>query len=141
MNEEYKIVQVEKPDDNMWEVIGGGIHNFNEQHAGEQNYKRICFVLHTPEGEVAGGLIGEIYWDWFYVDLLFIKEELRRHGYGGCILTLSEEEARKSGATHAFLDTFSFQSPDFYKKHGYQVFGELKDFPPGHTRYYLTKQL
>jgi len=98
-------------------------------------------VLRTPVGEVAGELIGEIYWGWFYVDLLFIKEELRRHGYGGRILTLSEEEARKNGATHAFLDTFSFQSPDFYKKHGYQFFGELKDFPPGHTRYYLTKQL
>jgi len=141
MSEEYKIVQVEKPDDNMWGVIGGGIHNFNEQQAGDQGYKRICFVLYSPDREVVGGLIGEIYWGWLYVDLLFIKEELRRNGYGGRILTLAEEEARKKGATNAFLDTFSFQSPEFYKKHGYQAFGELKDFPPGHTRYYLTKQL
>jgi len=29
----------------------------------------------------------------------------------------------------------------FYKQHGYQVFGELQDFPPGHQRYFLTKQL
>jgi len=141
MGEEYKIVQVEKPDDNMWGVIGGGIHNFNEQQAGDQGYKRICFVLHSPNEEVAGGLIGEIYWGWFYVDLLFIKEDLRGKGYGSRILMLAEEEARKNNAMNAFLDTFSFQSPDFYKKHGYQVFGELKDFPPGHTRYYLTKQL
>ena len=141
MGKEYKIVQVEKPDDNMWGVIGGGIHNFNEQQAGDQGYKRICFVLYSPDQEVVGGLIGEIYWGWLYVDLLFIKEELRRHGYGSRILTLAEEEARRNGATNAFLDTFSFQSPDFYKKQGYQVFGELKDFPPGHIRYYLTKQL
>jgi hypothetical protein len=39
------------------------------------------------------------------------------------------------------LDTFSFQAPDFYKQHGYQVFGELQDFPSGHQRYYLKKQL
>jgi len=141
MGEEYKVVQVEKPDDNMWGVIGGGIHNFNEQQAGDQGYKRICFVLRSPDEEIVGGLIGEIYWGWFYVDLLFIKEKLRKHGYGSRILTLAEEEARRNSATNAFLDTFSFQSPDFYKKHGYQVFGELKDFPPGHTRYYLTKQL
>jgi len=141
MNEEYKIVQVEKPDDNMWGVIGGGIHNFNEQQAGDQQYKRICFTLRAPDDEVVGGLIGDVYWGWFYVDLLFVKEELRGRGYGGRILVLAEEEARKNGATNAFLDTFSFQSPDFYKKHGYQVFGELKDFPPGHTRFYLTKQL
>ena len=141
MNEEYKIVQVEKPDDNMWGVIGGGIHNFNEQQAGDQQYKRICFVLRSPDDEVVGGLIGDLYWGWFYVDLLFVKDELRGRGYGGRILALAEEEARKHGATNAFLDTFSFQSPDFYKKHGYRVFGELKDFPPGHTRFYLTKQL
>lgn len=141
MNEEYKIIQVEKPDDAVWGVIGGGIHNFNEQQAGDQGYKRICFVLYSPEEEIAGGLIGEIDWGWFYIDLLFVKEESRRHGYGGRILKLAEEEARKNGAKHAFLDTFSFQSPDFYKKQGYQVFGELQDFPPGHTRTYLTKQL
>jgi hypothetical protein len=54
---------------------------------------------------------------------------------------MAEAEARQRGAQHAYLDTFSFQAPGFYKKHGYQVFGELQDFPPGHQRYFLTKQL
>ena len=52
-----------------------------------------------------------------------------------------EAEARQSGATEAYLDTFSFQAPEFYKKNGYQVFGVLENFPPGHQRYYLTKAL
>jgi hypothetical protein len=42
---------------------------------------------------------------------------------------------------NVFLDTFSFQAPGFYQKLGYRVFGELVDFPPGHTRQYLTKRL
>jgi N-acetylglutamate synthase-like GNAT family acetyltransferase len=54
---------------------------------------------------------------------------------------MAENEARKRGAKHVFLDTFSFQAPGFYTQHGYQVFGELKDFPPRHQRYFLTKQL
>jgi len=37
--------------------------------------------------------------------------------------------------------TFRGNFPNFYKQHGYQVFGELQDFPPGHQRYFLTKQL
>jgi len=76
-----------------------------------------------------------------HIDLLWVKDELRGRGYGHHLLTLAEQEARQRGAKNAYLDTFSFQAPDFYKQHGYQVFGELQDFPPGHQRYFLTKQL
>lgn len=141
MENGYNIVQADKPDDPMWGVIGGGIHHFNIQQAGDDHGKQLCFVLYSPSREVAGGLIGETHWDWFYINLMFIKEELRGQGFGHRILTLAEDEARRRGAKHAYLDTFSFQAPEFYKKHGYQVFGELRDFPPGHQRYYLTKQL
>ena len=57
------------------------------------------------------------------------------------LLTAVEDEARHRGAKHAFLDTFSFQAPNFYQQHGYSVFGELEDFPPGQRRYFFTKQL
>jgi hypothetical protein len=39
------------------------------------------------------------------------------------------------------VDTFSFQSPGFSQKLGYRVFGELPDYPPGETRYFLSKSL
>ncbi len=141
MDTDYRILPAEKPTDEMWDVIGGGIHNYNIQHGGDSHGTNVCFVLQSPDGEVAGGLIGETHWGWFYINLLFVKEELRGRGYGHRLLTLAEDEARQRGATKAYLDTFSFQAPEFYKQHGYQVFGELKDFPPGHIRYYLSKQL
>jgi N-acetylglutamate synthase-like GNAT family acetyltransferase len=72
---------------------------------------------------------------------LWVKAEFRGHGYGHRLLTQAEDEARQRGVKNVFLDTFSFQAPDFYKQHGYQVFGELQDFPSGHQRYYLKKQL
>ncbi|MGB7097037.1 MAG: GNAT family N-acetyltransferase, partial [Anaerolineales bacterium] len=78
---------------------------------------------------------------WFYLDLMWIKDDLRGRGYGQRLLTLAEDEARQRGAKNAYLDTFSFQAPDFYKKYGYKVFGELQDFPPGHHRYFMTKKL
>lgn len=40
------------------------------------------------------------------------------------------EQALRRGAKNVRLDTFSFQEPGFYKRHGYHVFGELQDFPP-----------
>jgi GNAT superfamily N-acetyltransferase len=141
MNEEHKIVNIEKPDESMWGMIGGGIHNFNIQQAGEGHGKLLCFILYSPDEEVVGGMIGETHWDWFYINLMFVKEDLRGRGFGHRLLELAEDEARQRGAKNAYLDTFSFQAPDFYQKHGYQVFGKLPDFPLGHQRYYLTKQL
>ncbi len=138
MNDSYQIEAVDQP---AWAIIGGGISAYNKQQAGPDNGKNHCFVLKAPDGDVVGGVIAATYWNWLYIDLMWLKEELRGQGYGRKLLQLAEEEGRRRGATHAHLDTFSFQAPGFYQKQGYEVFGELKDFPPGHTRYYLVKEL
>ena len=138
MDEDYQIVYVDKPE---WDIIGGGINDYNTQQAGAENGQNPCFVLRAPDQEIVGGVIGVTYWNWLFINLMWIKEGLRGHGYGQRLLALAEDEACKRGATNAYLDTFSFQAPDFYKRNGYQVFGELQDFPPGHQRYFLTKQL
>jgi GNAT superfamily N-acetyltransferase len=141
MEEEYRIKPVDKPTDPMWELIGGGINQYNQQHAGPEGFKHLCFAVYDSNGEIVGGLIGETYWGWLYINLLFVKEELRGQGFGHQLLTLAEDEARQRGVKNVFFDTFSFQAPDFYRQHGYRVFGELKDFPPGHSRFYMTKEL
>lgn len=138
VNEALYIDYVEQPE---WGIIGPAIHAYNIQQAGEDHGQSLCFVLRSGDKEIVGGVIGATHWNWLHVDLMWVKEELRGRGYGHRLLTLAEEEARKRGAEHAYLDTFSFQALDFYKQHGYQIFGELPDFPPGHRRYYLTKQL
>ena len=39
------------------------------------------------------------------------------------------------------LDTMSWQAPEFYKKHGYEVIGILPDIPSGNQKYLLMKSL
>lgn len=138
MGEDYQIINSEKPD---WGTIGGAISQYNREHAGDDGSRTICYLLMSPDQEVVGGVIGVVYWDWFSLDLMWVKEELRGTGYGTRLLKLAEEKARENGARHVHVDTFSFQAPGFYEKHGYRVFGELKDFPSGHQRYYLRKEL
>jgi ribosomal protein S18 acetylase RimI-like enzyme len=141
MAEEYRITCTDNPEEADFTVIGLGIRSYNERHAGPDGHRRLCFFLHAPNDTVVGGLIGSTYFNWFYIDLLWIAEELRGCGHGCRLLTLAEGEARKRGAKGACLDTFSFQAPDFYRKNGYEVFGVLQDFPEGHQRYFFRKQL
>ncbi len=141
MEEEYKIACIEEPGDIPWATVGGGVSDYNTQQAGDDQGRNLCFVLRGPDEEVVGGIIGETHWNWLYINLMWIRDELRGRGYGQRLLVLAEEEGRKRGAEFAYLDTFSFQAPGFYQKYGYEVFGQLAEFPPGHQRYYMKKAL
>lgn len=138
MDELFTMKALDEPD---WGVIGGGISAFNKQQAGDDHGKYLCYVLEAPDGKHVGGVIGVTYWNWLFVELMWLDESLRGQGYGSQLLTAAEDEARLRGAEYSYLDTFSFQAPEFYKKHGYEVFGTLEDFPPGHRRYFMTKRL
>ena len=50
-------------------------------------------------------------------------------------------EARKRGCKYAFVDTFSFQAPTFYKNHGYREVFTLEEYPYTGKRHYYTKEL
>ena len=76
-----------------------------------------------------------------YVDILWVREDERRKELGSKLLKAAENEARKRGCHHVHLDTMSWQAPEFYKKHGYEVIGILDDIPKGNQKYLLMKDL
>jgi ribosomal protein S18 acetylase RimI-like enzyme len=52
---------------------------------------------------------------------------------------MAEAEAVRRKCVGAWLDTYSFQARGFYERLGYTVLGEIADYPPGHTRYFMKK--
>jgi GNAT superfamily N-acetyltransferase len=75
------------------------------------------------------------------VSVLFVDESCRGTGVGADLLARAEALALERGATHAYLDTFSFQAEPFYARRGYEPFGRLSDFPQGHGRAWMSKPL
>ena len=63
--------------------IGGGLHDYNKQQAGDNQFQQLCFLLRSPGQEIAGGLIGEIHWGWLFINLLFCKRRTARTGLTG----------------------------------------------------------
>ena len=57
------------------------------------------------------------------------------------LLKQAEETAKERGCKYSFLDTFSFQAPEFYKKYGYKEVFALENYPVTGKRYYYTKTL
>jgi ribosomal protein S18 acetylase RimI-like enzyme len=52
----------------------------------------------------------------------------------------AEDEARRRSCRKAVVITINFQAPEFYQRHGYQVFGQI-DCHPGVARIFLSKEL
>lgn len=115
---------------------------YNLQRSGvDTAFLPLNLFLRDDEGAIFGGLIGNTYWGWLYVGVLWVSEALRGQGYGRQLLRQAESIARERGSHHVHLDTMSFQALPFYLKQGYAQFGQLDDMPTGHSRYFLQKAL
>jgi GNAT superfamily N-acetyltransferase len=138
---DYVIQSSEDPSPSEVEVVFSGIKSFNEAHAGPAQFRRVHLFLRDESGAVRGGLLGKELWDWLQIEILWVDEPLRGHGFGRRLLRQAETEAAARGRKRVLLDTFEFQAPAFYLGEGYRVFGTLDDFPPGFKRHYLVKTL
>ena len=142
MNENYEITFSAAPSDEDLQALQKGIEAFTENHIGEDDRRELAFFLKDDQGTVFGGVKGSYgNYGWLWIDTLWVSEELRGKGYGTKLMTRIENEAMSNGCTNAYLNSFSFQAVEFYKKIGYSVFGEMKDFPVGHSVNSLSKQL
>lgn len=121
------------------EAVVRGLVSFNDRRAEPEGWRRLAVLVRADGGSLAGGLLGYTHWGWLFVSHVWLAEALRGRGLGRELLLRAEREALARGCRHAHLDTFSFQARGFYESLGYEVFGTLEDFPPGHTRFFLRK--
>jgi len=118
-----------------------GLVAHNRARAPDPAWDHVRLFLRDEAGGIRGGLMADVYFAWMFVAILWVDGAHRGGGWGGALLARAEEEAIARGCQGVWLDTFSFQAPDFYRKAGYEVFGQLADHPPGYTRYFLRKML
>jgi GNAT superfamily N-acetyltransferase len=113
----------------------------NVRRTGHEHWYPVGFFLKTEDGEILGGLLGMIWARWLHIAALAVHEPFRGRGWGSKLLQQAEQYALKRGCTNAWLSTHSFQARPLYERHGYTVFGELPDYPQGHSLFFLTKRL
>jgi GNAT superfamily N-acetyltransferase len=118
-----------------------GLRQFNNQFIKDDGFQAINLFLRSEDGAIAGGLLGELYWGWLSISIVWVDKSLRQQGYGERLVRMAEEEALKNGCQAVHLDTMSFQAKPFYEKLGYAVFGVLDDLPVGHQRIFMWKKL
>lgn len=115
-----------------------GVRDFNVAVCGPGDRERLAAFARDTHG-MAGGVAGRTIYGHFLVEVVWVREDLRRTGLGRALMAEAEAEARARGCRAAQVDTLSFQGLEFYQRLGFRVIGRVDDFPPGHSRYFLVK--
>ncbi len=114
-------------------------HNYS-QAAARDGRGMACFVR-NEDGQIIAGVSGYTWAGMAEIEFLWVDDSLRGQGVGSRLLAAVEAEARQRGCALVITSTYSFQAPEFYRRHGYEVMGTIKECPPGHTNFWLKKDL
>ncbi len=129
------------PSDTLTRFVADNLSGVTLAKTGVSEWHPMGFFLKNTRGEVLGGLTGYVWGGWAQVRYLWVSERLRNKGHGTRLMNTMEAFALERGADGVTLETHSFQAPAFYARLGYEVFGRLEDYPPGHAKLFLRKRL
>ena len=140
-----KIELAVSPDDADLKIINEGIKSYNQEYLpGEVVFEpdtRFAVFAKNSEGKVVGGIRANAFWNYCILELVWISKDARGLGVGRQLLAKMESHCRDLGCEYIRTETVSFQARPFYEKMGFRVFGELEDYPKGHTTYCVVKKL
>ncbi|MDH3646431.1 MAG: GNAT family N-acetyltransferase [Gammaproteobacteria bacterium] len=134
-----KYESTESPRDDDVAIVRKHLRAYNRSRAEEGPDQKLAIFARDDGNNIVGGVTGRVSWGWLYVDLLWVHENHRGHDVGSRLLAQIEDMARPYNVVGFHLGTTDFQALDFYLKNGYDVWGQLPDYPPGYTNYSLRK--
>jgi GNAT superfamily N-acetyltransferase len=135
----WKITLETAPNSAMHTKILAPLVAHNEGAAGPGDWSLLVVTVRDAAGEIVGGLWGRAGYGFLLVEILALGAAKGR-GLGREVMRLAEAEARRRGLLGIWLDTWTFQAPDFYPKLGFVECGRITEYPPGHDRIFFVKR-
>ena len=137
---QHRILVEFEPSNGIQQRLQDRLSFFSVAATGIARYYDFAILLKDENDAVQGGLLCELWANWLHFKTLDRRDGARQrlwpfaHGTRGA-------SCHRRGYKNAYLSTHGFQARPLYEKLGYRVFGELEDFPPGHFKDYMRKQL
>lgn len=138
---EPRMTTTDDPPPSDREFLDERIYEYNVAATGITDGRLLSLSVRDEQDTLIAGLYG---WTWgacLFIEFLWVDEAWRGTGYGTQLLQAAEAEGIARGCTLVALGTHDFQAPEFYRKHGYEIYGEIRDYPRGFAQYHLKKRL
>lgn len=122
-------------------VVDDGIGLSNDAAAPLHEVKPLSCFAYGDAGAVIGGAVGRRWGSCCELQQLWVEPSHRHQGIATKLVAAFELKAWSHGCTSFYLETFSFQAPEFYRALGYRVAYENKLFPHSIVKFLMVKQL
>ncbi len=122
-------------------VVDTGLDEHNLASAPLHEVKPLQVTARMDDGTVVGGAVGRTWGLRCELLQFWVAPTHRRHGTGSRLLARFEREAAARGCELAYLETWNFQAPDFYRARGYVEALRMDGYAPGLVRFTLHKRL
>ncbi len=138
-NEDLDVEDSPRPEDVA--ALNERLYEHNAAVARCDDGRWLSIFVRDDSDRIIAGAHG---WTWAevgFVQVLWVRQDLRGTGLGARLLRRAEAEARRRGGREMHLDTHSYQAPGFYRHLGYEQLGELPGWPRDTTRIFFRKIL
>jgi putative oxidoreductase len=117
------------------------IYQFNAGVTRITDGEWLAIFVRDDAGRVLAGIAGATWGGTCEIRQFWVEESERRRGLGTRLLAAAEREARRRGCTQIVLQSFSFQAPAFYARHGFTTVTAMEGYPRGHRNLLMRKRL
>jgi GNAT superfamily N-acetyltransferase len=129
IDDDTPVTTVGDGDSELAQRLDQELTDFNTRATGVGDQRGLSVQVRDAEGSLVAGLTG---WTWGTcagINMVWVRDDKRRNGFGGQLLEAAESEARTRGCVQMLVSSFTFQAPDFYKRNGYVEFARSEGIP------------
>jgi ribosomal protein S18 acetylase RimI-like enzyme len=91
--------------------------------------------------ELIGTCVVQLFWGNLHIKYLIVEEKYRRKGIARSLMEHAFEYGIQKGCKFTFVETVSFQAPEFYQKIGFRTELQRNGYAANASLYYLSKDL
>jgi GNAT superfamily N-acetyltransferase/uncharacterized glyoxalase superfamily protein PhnB len=120
-------------------LVDEGIGTANDAAAPLHEVRPLACFARDAAGAVLGGAVGRRWGACCELQQLWVQPAQRGQGIGSALVRAFEQQARGHGCRVFYLETFSFQAPDFYRALGYATAHVHDVYPHGIVRHLMVR--